>query len=377
MRYNFTSLSDYTLNISKCLVILSVFVVSLFGLILWAYLPFASDTAPDTSKAARPAKIITVQSVSSVRAINLPALIEASRSTDLTFEVAGSLQQLLVKAGDDVKRGQVIARLDRRMFSNEVSTNQAQYNNALTEYRRAERLVKEDALARSVFEQRGTQLAVARAALDTAKIRQSDTVLRAPFSGVIADVVAERYENVGPGVPIAVLQTSGRAQAVTQVPAAIVANSGQIQPVETILTLDAAPDQEISTRLKSVTTQANPQTQSFEVRFDFTPPKGLLVLPGMTGTVRSKLALGDAIIKSDAVSVPLSALLVKGGKHFVWVVHPRKMTVTQREVMIDKDFGETIPVTKGLKSGEKVVATGAEYLRPGMKVRQFDAGGSK
>lgn len=369
MRSIQTLIPSFSYNESKPLLIyIGLTVAAVFCLVWYIVFERANAETP-AADVVRPAKIVTVQSVNPVRTISLPALIEASRSTDLTFEVAGSLQQLLVEPGDDVVRGQVIARLDRRMFSNAVVAAQAQYNNAMTEYRRAERLVGKDALARSVFEQRKAQLAIARSSLDTAKIQRDDTVLRAPFSGVIADVTAERFENVGPGTPIATLQTQGRAEAVIQVPAAIVANSGQIRPIETLLTLDAAPDRQIATRLKSATTQANPQTQSFEVRFNFNPPDGLLVLPGMTGTVRSQLALGDTIVEREAVSVPLAAIQSKNSKYFVWVVSPKAMTVNRREVQIGDDFGETVPVTKGLKQGEKIVAAGGDYLREGMKVR--------
>ncbi|WP_299324174.1 efflux RND transporter periplasmic adaptor subunit [Parasphingopyxis sp.] len=320
----------------------------------------------------RPVKLIEVSTSDDIRTQNLPAVIEATRSSDLTFEISGTLQELLVREGDNVRQGQVIARLDPRTFQNDLAMARAEFNNAEAEYQRAARLVAEDAIAQNVYEQRRTAREVARAQLDTAQVRIGDTALRAPFSGVIARTYVERFENIGAQQEIVTLQTQGGAHAVVQVPATLVANSGQIRPLESVLTLDAAPEVTIPVTIYSTSTQADPSTQTFEVRFNFQPPSGVLILPGMTGTIRSRLAMDTADVVNEGVSVPLAAVLSDGEDRYVWLVDEENMTVERRDVTTRSANGEMLAVTQGLRAGDMIVGAGGSYLHEGMRIRPYE-----
>jgi len=346
--------------------------ISAIGIGLSLALASCSGAAEEEEAGGRPAKLFEIAEIDDIRTQNLPAVIEAARSSDLTFEVNGTLQELLVREGDEVSRGQVIARLDPRTFRNSFATAQAEYDNANAEYERAGRLVAEDAIAQNVYEQRRTARAVARAQLDTARVTLSDTVLRAPFSGVVAVTHVERFENIAAQQEIVTLQTLGSAQAVIQVPASLVANSGQIRPVETVLTLDAAPDIRIPTSIRSTSTQADPSTQTFEMRLNFTPPPGLLILPGMTGTARARLANVGQDVVNEGVSIPLAAIQADGETQYVWLVNEETMRVARRNVVVASEVGELLAISEGLSQGDVIVAAGAAYLHEDMLIRPYE-----
>ncbi|QLC22018.1 efflux RND transporter periplasmic adaptor subunit [Parasphingopyxis sp. CP4] len=331
-----------------------------------------SGGAEEETAPVRPVKIIEVSTGADVRTQSLPAVIEAARSSDLTFEINGTLQEMLVREGDNVRQGQVLARLDPRTYQNDLATARAEYNNANAEYQRASRLVAEDAIAQNVYEQRRTAREVARAQFDTARVRLDDTVLRAPFSGVVARTYVERFENIGAQQEILTLQTQGQARAVVQVPATIVANSGQIRPLGSVMTLDAAPDVEMPATIYSTSTQADPSSQTFEVRFNFTPPSDTLILPGMTGTVRARLELEEGGIVPEGVSVPLAAIQSDGDDRYVWLVDEETMTVSRRDVVVASADGEMMTVTSGLRRGDKIAGAGASYLHEGMEIRPYE-----
>lgn len=332
----------------------------------------SSSSAEDAEPPARPVKLIEVTTSDDIRTQNLPAVIEAARSSDLTFEINGTLQQLLVREGDTVRQGQPIARLDPRTFENDLASARAEFDNANAEYRRAERLVAEDAIARNVYEQRRTALEVARAQLDTARVRLGDTILRAPFTGVIARTHVERFENIGAQQEIVTLQTQGGAHAVIQVPATLIANWGQIRPLGNTLTLDAAPEARIPATFRSASTQADPSTQTFEARFNFQPPQGLLILPGMTGTLSTRLAVDTPEIVNEGVPVLLAAVLSDGDQRYVWLLNERNMTVSRRDIVARSGNGEMLIVTNGLRQGDIIVGAGASYLHGGMRVRRYE-----
>jgi RND family efflux transporter MFP subunit len=320
----------------------------------------------------RPAKLIEVRVSPDVRSVTIPAVIEAATSTELTFQVGGLLEEIAVRGGQEVNEGDVIARLDQRDFTNELLQSQAQYDQAQSEFARAERLIIESAISRSVYEQRQTQFDIAEAALDSASKRLEDSVLRAPFNGVIAQVPAEAFQTVGPQQPIVVIQSTGIAEAVAQVPATLVARSGQIEPIETRIVMDIAPESPVEARLLSSDTRADPTTQTFDVRFVFEPPAGVLILPGMTGSVQVQLRIAHADGSSAQLTVPLEAIISSGSEQFVWLVDPDTMVVTQRVVEVGAGIGETLAIRSGLMPGDLIVGAGAAYLHEGMQIRRYE-----
>jgi RND family efflux transporter MFP subunit len=320
----------------------------------------------------RPAKLIEVEGSSSVRTMTYPAIIEATSAAEVTFQVGGLLQELPIRSGQTVEEGALIARLDRRNLRNELATAQARFERAESDFLRTERLLAANATSRRAFEQAQSERDVARADLDTARKRLEDATLRSPFSGVIAAVHVEQFQNVAAQEPIVTLQTTGTAEAAFQVPARTVATSSQFETEETVVLLDAVPDVRIPAVFQSVTTQADPETQTFLVKYAFTPPADLVVLPGMTGMVESRVRFIRDGGLADLPEVPTSAVLSDGEARYVWVVDKNTMMVSRREVSLAPGVGESLAVLGGLVEGELIVGAGASYLHEGMQIRPYE-----
>ncbi len=328
-----------------------------------------ADTAPDP---IRPAILVEIGSMENVRSIDLPAVIEAAETADITFQVAGTLEELPIKAGDEVAKGDVIGRLNQREFINSVDRARAEFTVAEAQFGRAEQLIGDSLISQADYEQLETQLSVARAALDSAEKALEDTVLRSPFTGVVATVAVDQFQNVSPSTPIVTIQTTGVAKAVVQVPAKMVANSGRLLPRELLVVLDAAPDQPLTAELYETNTQAEASTQTFEASFRFTPPEELLILPGMTGTLRASFLIPDADGQAAQINVPLGAILTEAGQQFVWRVDTSTMTVSKQPVVLEPGIGESLIVREGLSVGDTIVGAGASYLFEGMTIRRYE-----
>ena len=316
----------------------------------------------------RPAKLMVVAPSENTRTISLPAVIDASATADLAFQVSGLLKSVAVREGETVAKGAEIARLDQRDLRNELVTAQANYGAAKTDFQRAERLIVEDAISRAVYDQRKTRRDVTRAALDAARKKLDDSVLHSPFAGVVADLHVEAHQNVAPQQVVATLQTTGAAEAVVQVPATLVANSGRVEPLQTVVVIDAVPDRPIPATFHSSATRADPSARTFEVRFAFTPPPGLVILPGMTGSVRSTVAIAGAA----PVTAPIEAILSEADARYVWVVDTDSMTVSRRAVTLGAGVGDMLPVRAGLAAGETIVSAGVSQLHEGMRIRRYE-----
>jgi RND family efflux transporter MFP subunit len=319
----------------------------------------------------RPAKLIEVEASRPVRTVRYPAVIEASSSAEVTFQVGGLLQELPVRSGQTVAEGALIARLDQRNLRNDLATAQAQFDQAESAFSRAERLLAENATSRRAFEQAQSERDVAKAALDTARKRLEDATLRSPFAGLIAAVHVERFQNVAAQEPIVTLQTTGTAEAVFEVPAGRVATSAQFETEETVVLLDALPEVRIPAVFQSVATEADPQTQTFQIKYAFTPPADLIVLPGMTGMVESRLRFVRDGGVAELAGVPTSAVLSDGEATYVWVVDKDTMTVSRREVTVAPGIGESLAILDGLAEGELIVGAGASWLHDGTQVRPY------
>nr|WP_070959898.1 efflux RND transporter periplasmic adaptor subunit [Hyphomonas sp. Mor2] len=319
----------------------------------------------------RPAKLTVATQATMQRNLTFPAVIRAVESADLTFQIAGEIQELNVLEGQIVERGDVIARLDSRNNQNQVAQAQAEYNNAVAEFERAERLAEQDAISRSVLETRRTTRDIAAAALDNARKSLSDTVLRAPFDGSISLVSARRFQNVQAKESIATIQTQ-EVEAVVNMPSTIIARIPQLIPVGVNVRLDGAPNTPIQAEFREAAGTADPETQTYEVSFSFSPPEGLLTLPGMTATVDTELDFSGATdIFEQGISVPLTAILAEGGETFVWVVDPDSYEISKQRVSLSTEGAETVTVVEGLQGGELVIAAGVTFFNEGMTVRPW------
>lgn len=320
---------------------------------------------------ARPAKLVVVSQATTQRNLSFPAVIRAIESADLTFQVAGEIRELNVLEGQLVDRGDVIARLDNRNNQNQVAQAQAEFDNATAEFERAERLVAEDAISRSVLETRRTTRDVAAAALDNARKSLSDTVLRAPFSGSISQVSARRFQNVQAKESIATIQTQ-EVEAVVNMPGTIVARIPQLNPVGVTVQLDSAPNQPIQAAFREAAGTADPETQTYEVSFSFTPPEELFTLPGMTATVETTLDFRAASdLFPQGIGVPLSAILAEGDQTYVWIVDPHNFKISKQRVTVSAEGGESVTIVDGLSGGETVIAAGVTFFNDGMTVRPW------
>lgn len=331
----------------------------------------SSDTATDTpaaEAAPRPAKLLTIRSATRNNFLNYPAVIKAQQLSTLTFEVSGMLTELMVVESQMVKKGDVLAKLDQRNLKAKLASVKAQYDNANAEYKRAVSLMKEDAIARNVLEQRKSQWNVSKAQLDTAKKALADAVLIAPYPGAIAKVSLKKRQMVQAGKPaISILGNAG-LEAVVHIPASIVAKAGNQEPAtDSYVVLNAAPERKIPIVVKEVSLEADAASQTYQVIFSFDSPKDFNILPGMNGSVWFRDP-GKVYSSSSKISIPMTAVVIAGDQKYVWVVDDKTMAVSKRSIVVEVGVGATIGVVSGLSLGDTIVAAGASSLSEGSKV---------
>jgi RND family efflux transporter MFP subunit len=260
------------------------------------------------------------------------------------------------------------------------SVSRAEYELAETAYyiaqqeqKAARQLVEKGAGARKEdIEAQEAQVRTLQGRLDEADVQLADTILRAPYAGVVGRRLIDVGQLVTPSKPAVQFQSTGEIDIVADVPeAAMAVGFGPANVAKISAEFSNAPDQYFPVRVKEVAQLADPVTQTFPVRFTMKAPRRPTVLPGMTAivdvTYRHPGQAGNRIF------VPVSAVVNPNGQQSVWILGPDH-TVRCRTVKMGNVKDGEVEILSGLRRGDRVAVAGATFLREGMKVR--DLGGA-
>jgi len=341
------------------------------------FLLAACDSEPPSSEnktevLIRPAKLIEIGQTSSTDFLNYPAVINSLQHSILSFEVGGVLKELPVVEAQEVKQGDVLAKLDQRDLQAKLKSARAQYDNANTEYQRAVRLMKEDAISRSSLEERKSKRDVNKAQLETAEKALQDSVLIAPYDGNISRIYVKKRQAVQAGAEAISIIGDGKIEATINLPSSIIARAKKSKSptTDSYIVLDSASDLRIPVAFKEASLEADTASQTHEVVFTFDAPEHLTILPGMNAMVWFR----DPTIATSGtnkIRIPLTAIATDGDQKYVWVVDQNTMMVSKRNVVIEANVGTMVGIINGLKSGETIVASGVSALSEGMEVSKW------
>lgn len=324
--------------------------------------------------AVRPVKLLTIDHTASQKVNRYPATLDASQSSDLSFQVGGKIAELNIKEAQIVQQGDVLAKLDAQDLDSSLASAKAKYDVAEEDYQTGERLLKEDAIARNVVAQRKSARDVALAAYESAQKAVQDSIIVAPFSGAIAKIPVQALQRVQAGELIATLIDGTEMDVEFNLPARIISQVKD-RNKDNFVVLEAFPDQRFPAKFKEASLIADATSQTYAITLTFVPPADRIILPGMSATV--EVAVGRNDQEGEApktrVDVPLSAFVSNADEKIVWIVEPQAMTVSQRVVEVEEGIGEYLFVTDGLNTGDTIVIAGADYLAEGMKVRAWES----
>lgn len=329
-----------------------------------------------TEPVARPIKIVTIGG-SEGGTREYPGTIEPVQHADMAFEVSGKIIELPVNEGQEVKKGEVLARLDPRDFQANLDAEVANRNAAKADYERMRDLYERDAVSKQELDVARRNYEVAASKVKTTKKAVEDSYLRAPFAGKIAKKLVNDFQNVRAKDPVLILQDESSLKVVINIPErdAVLANpdlsleqkNARVKPR---VVLTALPDKQYPAAIFEYSTAADPITRTFEVSLAFTNPPDINISPGMTARVIGSIPKHAR--RSGGISLPATAVTAdKQGKAFVWRVDPKTMKVSAVPVVTGELRGDEIDIRSGLQQGDLIAVSGVHQLREDMLVRQF------
>ena len=331
----------------------------------------------EVAQPPRPIKIYRISGQLGSTRPDYPGRIKAAKVVELAFEVDGRITDWNVEEGQQVKKGQILARLDPRDYQAEVEAARARLRLAQAEYRRESKLFASGSGTQRDLDVATRSRDVSKAELRIKQKALEETKLRALFDGVIARKLVSDYRNVAAREPVLLLQDESTMEVVVDVPERDLAGGRREVDLEQwneeakpMVELSALPGHRFPVKLTELATAADPNTRTFRATFSMDKPKGVGVLSGMT----AKLVLtGLTATRANAVLVPAQAVLADANDApFVWLVDEESMTVSERPVKVGKITGDRIVVTKGLEGGEAIAMTGVHLLTEGQAVTEME-----
>lgn len=350
-----------------------LFTVTVLGLLFGC----AKEMPTETEPPVRPVKTLVIAGDQAGGTRSFPARIEAAQRAELSFRVSGTVQKLPIKEGDRLQEGDLVAQLDPKDYQIIVNDRQATFDKARKNYKRGQELVSSGTISRVDFDSLEAEFKNAQAALQAAKQDLAYTQLKAPFDGMIAKRLVERFEEVQAKQPVVAIQNIEMLEVKFDVPEAIIrglrraGNEGGTEVanrVQVYATFEGRSDRTYPLEFKEISTKADEKTQTFGATYLMRQWEQGVVLPGMTATVT--VDFGGTLGADIVHTVPVTAVV--GDYKLdprVWVVDEASMTVAPRPVKVGRMVGDGIVVREGLEPGMRVVTAGTPFLVKGMKVR--------
>ncbi len=291
---------------------------------------------------------------------------------------------------------------EQARLESQVRAAEARLANARADYERFSELVRTEAVSRQEFDRAAAVYQVTQEELESARrlleqgtvgreedieareadvrslegrvreaqIQFEDSILRAPFDGVVAQRYVEENQNINARQPIVLFQNTDEIDVVVDVPESIMA-AGLTRDdiVELVAEFSAARGTRFPLRVREISKSADPVTQTFRIRSSMKAAPGYNILPGMTATATLTYRQGGE--KQDRLMVPLSAIYQEGGgTQVAWVIEGDQ-TVKRRPVQIGEAAGGMVEILDGLTPGNRVAVAGVSFLQEGMRVRDL------
>ncbi len=315
------------------------------------------DKAGEKKVEAVPVEVASVAKRPIAASFSGTANLEAPGEAQVVAKTSGVLLQLLAEEGDQVKAGQVLARIDPERPRLEMERARATVRKLENNYRRSQELLESKLVSAEASDQIRYDLEAARALYQLAQLELSYTNIVAPIDGVIAARAVKPGNLIQLNSSLFRIVDTSRLEAVLNVPERDLATMQEGLVVH--MTADAMPGAVFEGVIDRVSPVVDAGSGTFRVVTAFAGGEGLR--PGMFGRIE---VVYDQ--RSDALTVPRSALLQDAGETAVFAVRDNK--AVRVPIEIGHLSGELAEVRKGLDEGEQVVTTGKVALRDGAAV---------
>lgn len=322
---------------------------------------FSCGKEEETKKEAVAPTQISIQEIregSQTETLRYSGSVEAENSVQIGFAAPGTVTSVLVKEGQVVKAGQLLATIDPTEYDNALLIANAGLEQAQDMYNRLNGLYQKGSLPAKDFIDIKSKLAQAQANKNLATKRVKDTRLHAPMSGIITAKLIEKGATAAPGVPAFTIINTSKVYATVSVPESEIGKVTKGQQANVFI---ATLNQDFSGRIAIINPVSDVVTKTYSVKIELSNASGKL-LPGML--TEAKIATGQQL---TTITVPTKAI-VRDADNITYVYLANDNKAVKKRITAGGLSGNDIVISEGLKTGDKVVVAGQTKLKEGAPV---------
>lgn len=286
------------------------------------------------------------------------APVEAFAEAEVIARVAGEVREILVEEGDDVRSGQVLARLDGDRLRLELEQSEAKLRKSQRDFQRNLDLKERGLISAGDFEKIKYETDALEASYNLARLEYSYTEIRAPINGVIS----ARFVKVGNTIEVnaVTFQVTSLEPLIAylHVPEREYRRIARGQAA--VIEVDALQESEFQGVVDRISPVVDPGTGTFKITVKVSDPTRRLK-PGMFGRVNIVYDM-----HAQALQVPRSAIIDEASGSFVFIVEGDK--ASRRPIKTGYSNDGHIEILDGLTGSEKIVVVGQAGLKDGSKV---------
>jgi len=323
----------------------------------------------------RPALVMTVGESAANGSMVLVGEVRPRYEASQSFRISGKIMERKVDVGAQVKKGQVIARLDAADVNlnaasamADVRAAEASHVLAVAELERQRQLFAKKFISASALDIREAELKTSAAKLAQVKAQANVSGnqtqyanLTADRDGVVTMIRAEPGQVVQAGEAVVQIASLKETEVLVAVPESRMAEVKVGTPVT--IKMWANPNKSYAGLVREIAPAADTATRAFNVKVSMTDADAMVKL-GMTAGVKFK----QQAQQSSQLLIPLAALTAIGGKNLVWVIDAANKA-QPREVTAGEFTEDGVVLTGGLQVGEKIAIAGVHTLVKGMLVK--------
>ena len=291
--------------------------------------------------------------------VELVGNLESPDAFSLVSEVDAKIEDIRFKEGDRVEAGQILIAFDQRRLKAQLNDAEARFTLAKTNFERSTGLLESETISQQEFDEASASYHSAQARLILAQEEFDDSLVTAPFAGVMGERLVSAGQFAGRQTPLARIVRTDPLDVVCGVPERYME---RLKPgVDMIFKTAAFPERTFTGTITYIAPEVDTQTRTIRVKAKLVNSDGML-RPGMFG--RAEVVLG---MLDEAVVVPEAAVTFSGRGATLVAVSPDGISEI-RPVTVGRHLNDGIHIAHGLEAGEIVVVEGGQKLAPGGKV---------
>jgi RND family efflux transporter MFP subunit len=321
------------------------------------------------------ADVVTLQPKRLSVELAVPGSVLAVSQATVRSKLSAEVKRVLVREGDKVSAGQVVAEFDTAQLRAQLAERTATLASAKAQLATTERtrqsnaqLVKQNFISQNAFDTADSAhqaqlatVAASQAQLEQTQIMMSDSVVRAPISGIVAKRHVQPGEKLAFDAPLMAIVDLAELEVQAQVPVSDVPQIRKGMPAQ--VDIEGMNGRRFAGRVERINPSTETGTRTVNIYVSL-PNEESLLKAGMFARV-----LLTTMPETEAASLPMSAVRSDGQQSYVWVIADGKLVRRNIATGRRDERAQLVEITSGLAAADVVLATKFDNLKDGLAAK--------